>query len=432
MNFKQLTKHIVVKNILYLGVGNGLTQLIGMIAVILITDMLLPAEYGIYTFMLIQAQLIATVSELGTRNIIIREVARAKKDRLEVFSTSVASIFISSILVLLLYAVYNYFLGHFTLLQLAFIGVYSLLFCLSSVCESLFIGMQKMLPTSLTGSISALVWLLFIYLYPQDMTIMLLFGVSTLLLLLKMVVYLLVLKYKERQTIFYSVNYKKIRSLIKKSLPYFGLVLVALPANYLSINFLKINSTAEQIGFFSLAQKICSPLTMLFTVLFSALFPNLSVLWEKSKERFKEVQTKGIVYFILIGAVAAFCFSIVLKPFFGYFFSPEYAPSINICRFQIWFTVLMGICNLIGIMWGAMNREKLAFQMAVVNSALNIPLLWLGSKYGGLGLSIAYVVSFSIFMLPLWYMFLKSNSINKKISYIWLVVGLLFAVSFVN
>ena len=170
---------------------------------------------------------------------------------------------------------------------------------------------------------------------------------------------------------------------------------------------------------------------MLFTVLFSALFPNISVLWEKSRERFYSALEKGIVYFILFSAIGAFILSISIRPIFLHFFSEEYVSAITICKVQVWFTCLMGICNLTGTIWGAMNKEKLAFKMAIINSIINVPLLWIGSKYGGLGLSIAYVVSFTIFMVILWNVFVKTNNISLNKSLVWIPFIILFFISFI-
>ncbi|MCD7972283.1 MAG: oligosaccharide flippase family protein [Candidatus Azobacteroides sp.] len=432
MNIKKIISTTVVKNIFYLGMGNGLIQLLSMLAVILITALLLPEEYGQYTFMTVQAQLIATIAELGMANIIIRSVARAKENKMKLFSPALLTMLLSNVGILLIYSIYNFFFGYFSIFQLVIIGLYSTVFCISKLCECLLIGAEKIRPLSIIGIFFALIWLFFVWLLPEkNISVETLFVASLLLLFFKIFALLFQIRVVEKYRLLYKIKKKDIFTLVKSSSPYFGLVLVALPANYLANNFLQINSTLEQVGFFSLGQKLTAPLMMLFNILFSALFPNISILWEDNQQKFYHVLEKGIFYFILFAACGAFLFSVLIKPVFLLLFSEEYLTSVNICKTQVWFTCMMGICNLTGTIWGAMNKEKLAFKMAVINSIINIPVLWFGSKYGGMGLSLAYVISFSIFMCILWPVFIKTNNINKKKSYVWIPFLALFIASFI-
>ena len=432
MRIKKLVNNIVVRNIFYLGIGNGLIQLLGMIAVIVITAIFLPSEYGTYTYMMIQAQLIAAIADLGMRNIIIRDVARAKTNRMRLYFPALVAVVFSNVIIFLFYTIYNHFLGGFTNFQLILIGLYSFVYCVISLTENLLIGLERMLPLSLIGVSFALIWLCFVSFFPTKLiSVEFLYLSSLLLLLLKFVALVIELKLKEKQKLFHEIkNPNEILTLVKKSLPFFGLVLVALPINYLSNNFLQINSTMQEIGFFSLAQKLTSPLTMVFGILFSALFPNISILWEENREKFHKVVEKGIMYFILFAAGGAFLFSLLIKPVFHLFFTDEYNASIDVCKTQIWFVCLMGISSLAGTIWGAMNREKLSFKMAAINAMINVPLLWIGSKYGASGLSFSYVLSFLLFTTILWPVFVKTNKINKKRSFIWFPVVIMMVASF--
>ena len=432
MKIKKLINNIVVRNIFYLGIGNGLIQFLGMIAVIFITAMFLPPEYGTYTYMIIQAQLIAAVADLGMRNIIIRDVARAKTNRMRLYFPALIIVVFSNIIIFLFYIIYNHLWGEFTNFQLILIGLHSFVFCVVNLSENLLIGLEKMLPLSLIGVIFALIWLCFMSFFPaKNISIELLYLASLLLFSLKFIALVIEIKVKEKHKLFYRIKkLNVIFILVKNSLPFFGLVLVALPANYLSNNFLQINSTMQEVGFFSLAQKLTLPLTMVFGVLFSALFPNISILWEENCKKFHNIVEKGIVYFIVFSASGAFLFSILIKPVFLLLFSEEYNASIEVCKSQIWFVCLMGICSLVGTIWGAMNREKLSFKMAVINAMINVPILWIGSKYGALGLSFSYVISFLLFIMILWPVFVNTNKIDKKRSFIWFPVVIMMVVSF--
>ncbi|MDL2323267.1 oligosaccharide flippase family protein [Bacteroidales bacterium OttesenSCG-928-A17] len=427
---KDIYNNYVVRNMVYLGVGNGLSQLFNMVAVILITGFFCPTEYGKYAFMMSQALLLSVVADMGMRNIIIRDIARNLNEKISVFSTAFIIILLSNLLLFGIYFCYNHFLGELDLFQLLLISLYSVILCLNNLCESIFMGSQKMAPISFWNILTSSVWLLFIWVMPKEhISVNFLFVASLVLFATKFICCFIQLIAIRKYSLIGKVQRSKIIDLIVRSAPYLGLALVALPANYLSNNFLQLNSTEEQIGFFSLGQKLTNPLTVVFAIIFSATFPNMSVLWSNDKPKFFKTSEKGIAYFILFASFCSFLFCLLIEPVFKLFFDVQYLQAINVCKLMVWHVCLMGICSLIGTIWGAMNKEKLAFHTAIINAAINIPLLWLGSKYGAESISVAYIVSFSIFIVILWLVFLKTNKPRKEITYAWLPAILLFILS---
>ncbi|MFZ4456097.1 MAG: oligosaccharide flippase family protein [Bacteroidales bacterium] len=432
INIKKITSHKVFQNFSVLMIGNILMQLLNVIAIIYVTKIFRPESFGLFSYMISQSLLLATVADLGIRNIAIRTIARDISLKNKIISTSVISILISNFVLYLIYYIYNYKFGSLSNTQVLLVSISSFVICLSAITEYAFIGLQKMANIAMSGIAYSLIWLTIVLLlrgHEISINLLFLFYISTTAIKPLILGVKLILKFNLKLELanFFS-NYK---ILLKESSPYWGLVLVALPANYLANNFLEINSTIDQVGYFSLATKFALPISMILNVLLSALFPNISVIWASDPDRFNRLVNKSVPIFIITGGILAFFLTIILKPIFNIFFASEYLSAVLICKIQVWYTVLMGCCSLIGTIWGAMNKEKLAFKMAIINSIINTPLLWFGSKYGGYGLSIAYVLSFAIFMVLLWVTFLKTNYLKKRSSFAWLVVSVLFALSLV-
>jgi O-antigen/teichoic acid export membrane protein len=219
--------------------------------------------------------------------------------------------------------------------------------------------------------------------------------------------------------------------LLKQSWPYFVLVLLNLPYNYLTNNFLDINSSKTQIGYFNLSQKLMSPVSLVITFSLSALFPNLSNLWMSDQEKFKNAINTGVRLFFLVALTMCFVYTSFAEFIIKLFFSAKYFSIISISQMQIWFVFLMGINSFIGTIWGATNNERMLVKSSIINAVISLPMLYYGSKFGALGLSYGYVVSFAIFEVYLWIDFKKS--INLKIKQdllLWAMVALLFVMSY--
>ncbi|MEJ0106412.1 MAG: oligosaccharide flippase family protein [Bacteroidota bacterium] len=71
LNFfsSKIFKSKVLQNFSYLMAGSVISQTLGMIALIKITRILAPADYGIYAFLLGQGFLLTTLGDLGVRSI---------------------------------------------------------------------------------------------------------------------------------------------------------------------------------------------------------------------------------------------------------------------------------------------------------------------------------------------------------------------------
>src|SRR5215510_11952955 len=107
----KILKSKVLQNFSYLMAGSVISQALGMIALIKITRILIPADYGIYAFLLGQGFLLTTIGDLGVRSINMRTVAREpeKTKDLVVNGTKLRTIVL--LISFLLYLVYNHFLG---------------------------------------------------------------------------------------------------------------------------------------------------------------------------------------------------------------------------------------------------------------------------------------------------------------------------------
>ncbi|MGN6637629.1 MAG: oligosaccharide flippase family protein, partial [Mucilaginibacter sp.] len=121
---KQILQHKVFKNFSYLTIGTVLAQVISLLTILKITHILVPSEYGVFSFLMVQGTLILTLGDFGVRNIVIRTIARDPKTTNDLIVNGTILRTIALVVLVVLYIAYNYFFGHLSVFQMALIFIY--------------------------------------------------------------------------------------------------------------------------------------------------------------------------------------------------------------------------------------------------------------------------------------------------------------------
>lgn len=427
-----ILKNKIFKNFSYLTVGNSIAQAISLFTVIKITHVLVPDEYGLFSFLTVQGMLLLVLADLGIKNIVVRTIARDPSRAKDLVFNGIFLKSGSLFFLALLYILYNYFFGSLKLSQLLLIFAFSFFRCLYDLFESAFFGREEMLIPAMINLGYSVLWFSAISLLPSDY-----FQVTYIF-----VIYLLLNLFKTLSGAFF-IKKKKIlfgdrpnflfsfKTLIKESWPYFVLVIIMLPLTKLSYNFLEINSTLVQVGYFNLGQKLTGPVSLVIGFALTSIFPNLSALWTKDKGKFYQYVIVGFKYFMLAILSLCFLFNLFAKDIISLLFPASYLAAVKISQLQIWYLFLSAIDSLIGTIFGAINKEKIILKYAIIKALFCTPILYISSKYGALGLAYGFVISVGIFQIYLWFLFLKTVKIKIKHSdMLWLFSLILFLLSY--
>jgi len=412
---KEILRHKVFKNFSYLTIGTAISQILSLLAVLKITKILFPDDYGLYTFILAQGALLLTIADLGVQTIIVRSIAREPEKTNDLIINGILLRTLALIFVSGVYLVYNYFLGSLTVFELVLVFLFSLISCFGKLFEIVYIGNQKMLPPSIINLIFGFIWFVLIFLLPESFVnanslILLFLGINV----IKNLTFYLTLRYHKLLIGKVQNFWVSSRNLVEESWPYFALTLVMLPYRKFSNNFLDINSTIEEVAFYNLSEKFIGPISMILDIALIAIFPNLSALWISNIAKFKNVISEGFKYYMLLGIILSFMFTMFAYEILGFLFPTSYMPAVIVCQLQIWFLFLSSVDSMIGTILGATNNEKKILKLGVINSLFSTPIIFYASYYGAMGLSIAYLSTFSIFQFYIWYVFKKSVGINIK------------------
>lgn len=428
----KLSKKKVVQNFSFLTISSVFSQLIGLFVVIKISRIFAPDEYGLYTFIFAQSQMINAVGDLGMRNIIVRAISRDTSRTNDLIYNGLILRVLASVVLMFIYLIYNYFLGSLNIEQISILFLFSITGIFSNLFENAFLGQQKMLWPSLFNIGFSIIWAIIIFALPSIyfsvivlLSIQLANGIAKSGFLYTVMVKQGILVGQVNNFIISS------KAILKESWPYFLLFLVMLPSVSFANNFLDLNSTKAEIGYFNLSQKLMGPVSLVINMALISIFPNFSSLWVNDEKKFFGIISVGFKYFILFAATLCFLFTLFSKEVVTLLFTDTYLPAIRVCQLQVWYVFLIGINSLIGTIWGATNKEKLILKSAIVNAILSTPIIYIGSYYGAIGLSYGYVISFAIFEIYLWWVFKKSEKIVINGDLIlWIIVILLFLTSY--
>lgn len=416
MNYQSILTNKVFKNFSYLTIGSILGQVLSLVSIYLLANLINPERYGIYTYLISQGLLLVRISSFGNNNIVIRKISRniesSKSVGLATLTYRLAIIAITTIL----YIIYDYFFGQLTPEQIGLLALFTLISSIIFIFEWVFTGQQKLKTVASINFSTNLLWLLFVIFFidetsrPTDI-----FFLYVLSFIIKMVLFFIMAIINK---VFFGQYVRELLkigfSINRESWPYFAMILLLLPLSNLDNNFLDINSNNLEKGYFNLAKRLIGPLSLMNSMLITAIFPNISAMWMDNKPKFKKIMASGFPIFILLGAFICFCFSLFCEEIILLLFSEDYKPAVVVCQIQVWYFLFFSIDFLMGTFLGASNREKTILKFAIIYCTICAPAMFYGSYYGAVGISIALLISFLIALVFTWRMFIKVMDINMQ------------------
>ena len=218
---------------------------------------------------------------------------------------------------------------------------------------------------------------------------------------------------------------------------FFLAVLTAI-SNQFPVLILEARSSIEQVGIYNAGAKLLNPVKLLLAISLTAIFPNISSYYLKNKALFIAVVSNGIIVFFTIGAMVGFVFMLFSDTLIVIIFGGDYADAAKVISIQVWYTVLYSIFSLMGTTLGAIGKQKQLSFLSLGYAVVALPVYWIGSKNGAVGLATSFLIAACINFVYHWAYFKNADmllieiskkvKITKRIAVI--VVSFLFALTF--
>ena len=149
------------------------------------------------------------------------------------------------------------------------------------------------------------------------------------------------------------------------------------------------------VGYFVGAEKIIKALTGLMQPVSRAIFPRVSALMQKSKEKAQKLVNISLVVLLGIGfLMSAACF-LLAPALINLFLGAEYAASVPVLQIMALIPVLVALSSVLGVQWAIpLGFEKTFNKIIVLAGVVNVALSFLLAplfKHIGMAISITII-----------------------------------------
>ncbi len=407
---KELLGNKIFKNFSVLTATSIIIQFISILSSIRLARLLHTDGYGYFNLILVLSNIFLIISSYGLKQVIIRYVARNKTESRFVFHLSNQIRLFTTIISVFCLLLYNAFLNDkslppFILILLSVIIIFQSVW---EAVECIAFGNERMEPSGFINLTFTSIWVVSVYLVPKES-----FNPESLLVIYVVIQCLKSLTYyfwlrrdifneKKQHDANYSLNSA---FFIKQSNYYFILAVFTALQTQVPILLLNHNSSYDQVGIFNLGNRILSPLQMVIMTALTALYPSFSRLAITDKELFSKRVKILLNILVIIGIWGCLCFTLFSKEVVLLLYGKEYLDSVNVILTQCWFTLLFGIFCTIGTVLNSFDKQRLVAILSIVYGVLCIPVFFIGSKYGAIGLAWAFVISAYVNMTYHWVVF---------------------------
>ncbi|MBP6912979.1 MAG: flippase [Candidatus Pacebacteria bacterium] len=416
LNNKNL-KNTVVKNTMWLFLGEIAGRLLKMGLVIYAARILGANDWGIFSYALGLAGLFGIFSDFGLSNLLTRELAKNGANRSQYLST----IFIlkliltfTSVCILLLVAPHiSKMPGINSLLPLMAImlvldSMRDFGFGLNRAYEKM--GREALVKIIMNGSI-AIAGIVIIFSLPSVKNVFIIYTLGSLLGCLAT---FYVIK-NHLRGVFKNFSKTLLKPIFDFAWPFAILIFFNTILTNTDILMLGILSTPESVGLYSAAQKLTQFLYLVPALISVAVLPMFSKLVEAGDERFELIFTKIIRLLLLFGFPIVIGGALLSKNILVLIFGGEYASAAATLSIML-FLVLINFPKIImdnAIL--AHDQQKKFLKYTLIAVVLNVVLNYLLIPiYGSTGAAVSTLISSLLGMGIVFIQFRKANNFRAS------------------
>lgn len=413
----------IAKNTGVMLIGNNALKIISILLVFFIARYLGDAEYGKFSFVLSFTGLFFIFMDLGTRILIVREIAQNKKKAPKIVSNvlllKVFTSFIVYLIIIAVAVILKYENDLIFAIGLAAIGI--VFDSLSVTIESIFQSYERMeYPTTIKIVRIILRFAITIPLLMNG------FGFIHVLIAFVAVQFLnfiisIIICFRLLVKPIYNFDRNYNFSLVKKAFPFLlsgifatvyfriDITLMSKIAPEMLSGFYSQTSKNAIIGWYSAAYNIIDGLISIPLAVSIAALPVAIIYFKESKEKLIKLYTLTVKYLTYISIPSAVGITLLADKIIVLIYKETYVNATLALQILVWTIIPLFINYILGIINIAVHKERegvyVLFGNCIVNLALNIILI---PKYSLYGAAAATVISEIFYFIGYYYIISKS------------------------
>lgn len=429
------TKQTIAKNFFWLTFAQVASRFIRAAIIIYAARILGANEYGVFSYAIGLVGFFSIFADVGINSILTREAVQNPENRSDYFATAfwlkLVLLVVTSTLVISLAPHFSKIEAAVALIPIIiflsiFDGIRELAIAFVRATEKMEIEALIIILTNIFITVAGFIALFY---SPTVKTFAVTYvgsaGIGTLISVIML--------RKEFAKIFSHFRMELIRPIVNAATP---IALVALAGIFMvntDVLMLGWLRTAQEIGFYSSAQKIFQTLNTLPSILASAFFPTISrLVGQKKNDEVKYLTEKGVTSLLLLSVPLAIGGIILAKPIIILLYGPAYAPATVV--FQIFVaTAIFFPSALISNLVLAYNKQKDVVKFIFLANFANILLnLFLIPRFGIAGASVATCIAQTVSVFAVWTIVKKVNNFHtlRYLKHIGISAALMGLISF--
>ena len=413
-------EQVIAKNTLWLSISEVAGRILRVFVIIYAARALGAAGWGTFSYLTSLAAVFTIFSDIGISSVLIRETTKAPKSRAPYFSTALMLKFVLIVISLIILVLVSTVFTSIAISQtlIIYIGLLFIFDSLRRFGTSLFRAEERMereayvnIATQaiiVAGGIAAL----FFFSTPESLAVAYAAGAAVGLLLTWNILR------KHTKNLFSSFDKSLVRPIVQAAWPLslaavFGALLVN--TDTVMIGWFR---AAEDVGFYSAAQKPIVLFYILPTLIVGGFFPALARFAQEKKEEFRNVLERGLHLVFLIAFPTALGIMLTADQIIEFLYGADYAASAAPIRIlAVTILTAFPVSILIHGVF-AYNKQKSLVPLwsagAILNIGLNVLLI---PRLGISGAAWASLVTQVLINGLIWRSMYRINafSIKKKL-----------------
>lgn len=364
----------IAKNTGFLLAGRLITKIISLFTVIYIVRYLGDAEYGKYAFSFAFVSFFTIISDLGTHNIIVREISKSPEIGGKLIGNAVlVSTFLSLIAIILSISTIH-FMDYPTetekIVQIASIGLLLGGIGPFGTIYEVNLEMRYLVFFGLASRLFLFAAVFTIILYDFGLTWLVIATVAS-----DAISSILMMLYSKKlvRTDF-CLNVGLCKFLLKESLP-LALASIFLIIYYrIDVVMLSMMKSDSDVGIYSAAYRLTEALIFIPSTYMVSVFPLMSKYFEKSKENLTFIYIKSLKYLIIIAFPLATGVTFFADEIIMALYGNKFQEAITVLQTLIWATAIMFINYSLGQFLVSINKQKITTISTAICAFINVIL----------------------------------------------------------
>ncbi|MFA6524263.1 MAG: flippase [Candidatus Paceibacterota bacterium] len=392
---------VLVKNTFWLAFGEITGRLLKLIIIFYAIRILGVSDWGTFSYVISLCGLFMIFSDIGLASILTRELAKNETEKNKYIATSFSIKIILNILIFTLIILFAPLFAKDNL-SLTLIPLVGLLMVFEGIRDFTFAinrSMEKMEVEAFVKIITNLLIILFAYIFLVNSKTVFSLALGYMLGSLSGMIFTLIIFRKYLKNMIKNFSKDLIKPLIIIAWPFsFFAILGSVMSNTDVVMLGWIKGTRE-VGFYATSQRIIAFLYIIPGLLTSSLLPTLSKEI-RDKEKIKNVVHSLIKIVYLFSIPVIFGGLVIGDNLIIKLFGSEYIPTISIFQVSLLSILFVSPALIFNSIIFIFNKHssiiKISFIGTIMNILINILLI---PKYGGIGASIATLISQFVIMI---------------------------------